>query len=178
MLITNFFSDVIMVWHSYMLNPRDFLEDCIRNLKMKFWRAGIPWLAIDSCMNNETLEYSGTQESQNLFERTGLAWDNLHDSPHVIFPCPGCKQAVECPWTTCGDAASWDSRGCENGKGFADKLFVLSCPHCRLAIDHEKLRVNKFRRNMQDLLLNDTPMPGTILSIDGESNPTLFHRSG
>lgn len=157
-----------MVWHSYMLNPRNFLEDCIRTLKMNFWRTGLPWPVIDSCIDNHSLEYSATERAQQDYEnKTGSAWDSLNDSSNVSVGCPKCKRLLECPWTTCGETQVWGDHGGESGSGFADKSFSLPCSHCGITIDHEKLRVRKFRNNMQELLLKDTPMPGTILSVHG-----------
>lgn len=157
-----------MVWHSYMLNPRNFLEDCIRNLKMDFWRAGLPWIAINSCIDNQSLEYSGTQNARQLFEKTtGFAWNSLDDSPNAIIDCPKCGQRLSVPWTTCGEYPSWEDQGDESGSGFADKMFALLCVHCKITIDHEKLRGAKFRKNLNELLKNDCPMPGTILGVDG-----------
>ena len=33
--------DVLMVWHSHMLNPRAYLEDCLRNGQMHMWRTAL-----------------------------------------------------------------------------------------------------------------------------------------
>lgn len=33
--------DIITVWHSFMLNPRVFLEDCLRHRKMGSWATGL-----------------------------------------------------------------------------------------------------------------------------------------
>jgi hypothetical protein len=34
--------DVLMVWHSYVLSPQCFLEDCLRTGKQDFWITGFP----------------------------------------------------------------------------------------------------------------------------------------
>ncbi|KAK9386020.1 hypothetical protein V1515DRAFT_581325 [Lipomyces mesembrius] len=35
--------DVLMVLHSFILSPRAFFEDCIRQGKMDVWVTGLPW---------------------------------------------------------------------------------------------------------------------------------------
>ena len=157
-----------MVWHSYMLNPRIFLEDSIRYGKMKFWRTGLPWVAINSCIDNESLEYSASRTAQGAFERiTGQAWDSLNDSPNATVSCPKCRQQLSCPWTTSEKSPFLPSSGGEMGHGWADNHFQLSCSACDLSIDHEVLRAQNFRKDLQLLLLRDVPMPGTILEVDG-----------
>lgn len=49
--------DVLMVWHSHMLNPRAFLEDCIRYGKMHFWATEFPLAIINECLSQQNLEY-------------------------------------------------------------------------------------------------------------------------
>lgn len=160
--------DVIMVWHSYMLNPRCFLEDCLRYNKIGFWRSGLPWEAIDSCIDNKSLEFTGTKRAQHVFTKeTGLPWDNLHGALEVHIACPKCKQQVAGPWTSSGNSSLWSISDGELGDGFADKNFRLRCPSCRMILDHDVLRAGKFRRDMEQLLLKDVPMPGTILNIVG-----------
>lgn len=160
--------DVIMVWHSYMLNPRCFLEDCLRHNKIAFWRSGLPWEAIDACIDNNSLEFTGTTQARHLFAKeTGLQWDNLNDATGIHIPCPKCKQQMSGPWTTSGNSSLWSISGGELGDGFADKNFRLRCPSCQMILDHDALRVCKFRNDMNQLLLKDVPMPGTLLNIDG-----------
>lgn len=152
-----------------MLNPRAFLEDCIRYGKIEFWRTGLPWDAVDSCINNDTLEYSGTEPARKFFETgSGLAWDSLNDPPNATVQCPKCSRKLSCPWTTCDDYLSVGIAGEELDSGFAAKQFEVQCEMCNMTLDHGVLRVQKFRRDLQNLLLKDIPMPGTILGINGK----------
>lgn len=160
--------DVIMVWHSYLLNPRCFFEDCVRYNKIGFWRSDFPWDAVDSCIDNTTFEFTGTEQAQHLFiKETGLSWDNLDDPLVIHMGCPKCKQQMTCPWTTSGNCSSWSIGSGGLGDGFADKDCKIQCHSCRLAYDHDVLRACKFRTDVERLLLNDTPMPGTVLKING-----------
>lgn len=152
-----------------MLNPRAFLEDCIRYGKVKFWRTGLPWAAIDSCIDNTTLEYSGTKKAKKDFKsELGFSWNSMKDSTSVAIPCPNCDRIQTCPWTTC-DASFFLGRSDDDlGRGFADKDFELRCTTCKVTISHEALRMRKFRKDMQNLMLGNVAMPGTILAVNGK----------
>lgn len=169
-------TDVIMVWHAYMLNPRDFLEDCLRQGKMKFWRAGLPWATIDPCINNNTFEYSPSDAAINYFEdKTGNKWNNLDDPPNAAIECPLCKRNLYDPWTRWDSRYAWTKTsssenaafcGESQAAGFSDKKFEVQC-QCGIVIDHELQRTQKFRKDIQALHNMDVPMPGTILNDTG-----------
>lgn len=162
-----------MVWHSYLLNPRDFLEDCLRYKKMNFWKNGLPRLTIDACIDNDSFEYSANLEAQSTFQRqTGLAWDSLNDATAKVVPCPNCKRELACPWTTADEASFLNDGGMDLACGFADKGFHYTCEGCKFGLTHDVLRTQKFRNDLQQLLLADVPMPGTILDRQGKKpNP-------
>lgn len=160
-----------MCWHSYMLNPRSFFEDCLRHGKLDFWVTGMPWKVIDSCIDNDTFEYRVSYNTRQVFENsTGRAWDNLYDTQEKTLPCSNCGLILSCPWTrplkqsTPGPA---DSGHLENDTGYAAKHFREQCPRCSCVMTHDLLRVQKFRNDVRSLQVDDVPMPGTILSLDG-----------
>lgn len=62
--------DVLMVWHAYMLNPRAYLEDCIRTGRMALWNVAVPWRLVAECIDSETFEYKGADGY--FTELTGL----------------------------------------------------------------------------------------------------------
>ena len=165
-----------MVWHAYMLNPRDFLEDCLRQGKMKFWRAGLPWAVIDPCIDNHTFEYSAGDAAMKHFEgRTRYKWNSLIDPPTATIECPSCRRTLNVPWTRWDSQDTWTktnsldlsaSYGESVAAGFSDKKFEALC-QCGLVIDHELLRVQKFRRDIQALRNLDVPMPGTVMLPTG-----------
>lgn len=62
--------DVLMVWHAYMLNPRAYLEDCIRHGRMAIWNVEMPWRVVAECIDSETFEYRTLGNS--FTEHTGL----------------------------------------------------------------------------------------------------------
>jgi hypothetical protein len=150
-----------------MLNPRAFLEDCLRQSKMSVWASGLPWDVINTSIDDETLIFYPGKEAMINFEReSGHAWDNITDSPTKTLSCSSCKQEVLAIWTE-------GSVGCDpdvafaHCTGYADKSLRTSCPACKFSITHDRLRVQKFRGDVQKLLKDDWPMPGTLLSPNG-----------
>ena len=170
--------DVIMVWHAYQLNPRDFFEDSIRHGKMDFWRAGLPWAAIDACINNETFEFETPVEAVKAFVvTTELPWDSKNDKDpnRTLLRCPGtCNKLNSVPWTTCDSSGMWHKevgttlQGEFQGSGLTDKNFRARCSHCGQAIDHDSLKLRKFGEDIMALEKDSVPMPGTILSLNGK----------
>ena len=158
-----------------MLNPRNYLEDCIRYGKLGLWTGAFPWEAVDNCINNETFEYSGNVEARQNFEaRTKCAWDSLEDDPTVKIECPKCHKLVACPWTTCNEKYMWTtSEAGKLGEGFAERDFDGWCKDCsfRSNISHELLRAHKFRKDVERLIAKDDPlpMPGTFLDKNGRA---------
>ncbi|KAL4873253.1 hypothetical protein BDV12DRAFT_182478 [Aspergillus spectabilis] len=159
--------DVLMVWHAHMLNPRSFLEDCLRHGKISFWAAGFPWQAINACIDDQTLIYDAGREAATVFtSKTNLSWDNLEDMPSKIIPCPKCGHANSAPWTQ-GKLALPLDLAFVSWRGFTDKYFGLTCAQCCIGITHETLRIQKFKTDVTDLLDGHIPMPGTLFNTRG-----------
>ena len=173
-----------MVWHAFMLNPRDYLEDCLRYGRMRLWGTGMPWAAIHSSIDGVHLRYDPGLEAQDLFRlTTSLAWDNLDDPIQRTVACPACPFTwVDCQWTASnlskvsspsrsarkdGDPTADLTAAFASGKGYADLGFRQHCPKCTKVITHDTLRGDKFRLDVEKLLQHDYPMPGTVLNIDG-----------
>ncbi len=164
--------DVLMVLHSFMLNPRKFLEDCIRQNKMMLWHAGFPWAQIDACIDPEMFIYTPKQDCIATFEAgTSRSWVNVHDPPTKHVLCPGCSSTLNCKWTDSNLGTNID-RAFEGGRGFADKEFQVDCLSCKIPITHETVRLMKFRRDIERLQKLDLPLPGTILSVKGMPKAT------
>ena len=157
----------MMVWHAHMLNPRAFLEDCIRNAKLPLYAAGFPWEAIDSCIDNKNFDYIPGEASREFFERrTGQNWENLYDSTTKSLNCHGCQKTLPVPWTS-GSMSLNLGTAFESCSGYSDNNFSFHCPHCSLRIKQDTLKVAKFREDVEELVHNDRPMPGTIYNVRG-----------
>ncbi|KAI1927265.1 hypothetical protein LOZ65_002392 [Ophidiomyces ophidiicola] len=174
--------DVLMVWHAYMLNPRCFLEDCLRFGKMSFWASGMPWAVLNASIDNHTFDYAPGREARSNFEqKTSLSWESLYDPIYKIISCPGCGTPQEASWVGDVTRIGTIEMPFKYCKGYADHNFQLSCGKCRLVFSHENLHAAKFLRDMKELSDFNIPMPGTVLSMEGvpkrpenESHSFLF----
>lgn len=174
--------DVLMVWHAYMLNPRDYLEDCLRFGRMSLWHAIFPWEGAVNCINSNTFVYESAEAAETFAGLTGLPWDQLDDLTPKKLSCPACLKNMEVQWTTCPQVAlgsmdkqydSWTRLSealdevLSEGDGYCDKTFAAQCPSCQSTIDHDSLRADKFCVDVKRLMNDDMPMAGTILGNMG-----------
>lgn len=160
--------DVLMVWHSYMLNPRCFFEDCFRYGKLDFFATGLPWAAVDPCIDIFTFEFKPSAQAVENFEAsTGLHWSNTDDALTKNLACSRCHSTVSVPWTQ-GSFWTTDNE-MTPGDGYADGNFQAHCPTCKTKITHDYLRVSKFKADVEAFTRpSDTPLAGTILTKDGQ----------
>ena len=157
--------DVLLVWHTHMLNPRNYLEDCLRFGHGSLWAAGLPWLIVNHAINDR-FEYTVSEATvANWTQKTGKAWANENDAMVKVTKCPACTYSHELPWTTSGQAE--DSKGVRRpgivGEGFGDGRLNWQCTICNITINHDVLRLAKFQRDVRNLINNDWPMPGTVI---------------
>ncbi|KAK5125535.1 hypothetical protein LTR85_000646 [Meristemomyces frigidus] len=174
-------ADVLMVWHAYMLNPRAYLEDCLRWGRMRLWHTSFPWQAGVDCINSETFVWEAGDGAEDVFRHmTGLPYDNLAMTGPKVLKCPGCDVDTPAPWTTCsnnvptGSFPSHKALGVaiddmlSSGTGYCDKNFLTPCSACGTDITHERLKAAKFCNDVKRLLSPDNvPMGGTLLGLEG-----------
>ncbi|KXH32314.1 hypothetical protein CSIM01_05736 [Colletotrichum simmondsii] len=161
--------DVLLVWHAHMLNPRLYLEDCLRYGHSSLWAAGIPWSIINAAIISPSCEYVVSDACKAHWEaNTNLAWYNEDDPDAKDVPCPACSTLVSIPWTTCG--LPRDYSGAKQldivGQGLADGRLARGCPSCGLMMTHESLRAAKLRDDIQASIQANHAMPGTILDLE------------
>ncbi|KAL0939785.1 alpha-ketoglutarate-dependent sulfonate dioxygenase [Colletotrichum truncatum] len=160
--------DVLMVWHAHMLNPRLYLEDCIRYGHGTLWAAGMPWQVVNAAIQGPTFQYVASNECVAQWTaRTDLAWRNEDDPDTKDVKCPVCAATVTIPWTTCGQAEDYQGtrRPGIVGEGLADGQLSHQCPSCAKKVTHESLRISKFRADLQASITQDHAIPGTILDL-------------
>ena len=159
--------DVLMVLHSFMLNPRNFLEDCLRYGMMPLWNAGFPWHLVNTAIDNASFDYNPGEGSRTRFEQsTKHAWDNLDDPLTRKVSCGNCHRQWDQQYTN----ASFGSDikfAFETSAGYTDKSFEIQCTNCGSVTNHDALVLSKFRKDLELLVKDKVPMPGTILTIDG-----------
>ncbi|OJI81968.1 hypothetical protein ASPTUDRAFT_57718 [Aspergillus tubingensis CBS 134.48] len=163
--------DVLMVWHSHMLNPRKYLEDCIRYGKMSVWGAGFPWELLDQQIDGTTFDYTATGEACRYFEsQVGSSWDNLLDPLTTIVQCPNCSTEVVVGWTTSPDVTDVN-HPFDNCIGLADKGFRAVCHNCDYLINHDRLKLAKWRQDVRSVRDQSRPMPGCFYNLRGVPFP-------
>ncbi|KAK5689092.1 hypothetical protein LTR17_026522 [Elasticomyces elasticus] len=171
--------DVLMVWHAYMLNPRAYLEDCLRFGRMSLWHTNMPWGIAAACIDSETFAYQPGQAAEELFiSRVNLPWDNIADNREKTVFCPSCKAPSPVPWTTAStydfgekvtESNVWAAVDImlSSGTGYCDKDFEHICSSCSKKVTHPRLQAAKFCADVDQLLYNGVNMSGTWLSLDG-----------
>lgn len=91
-----------MVWHAFMLNPRNYLEDCIRFGLNNVWSSGMPWAAVNAAIDVNFNYIVPGSAQVSFIGTTGHNWDNAEDSMTRQLNCPRCSNVLEIPWTTFG----------------------------------------------------------------------------
>lgn len=147
-----------------MLNPRDYLEDCIRTGRRELWNTGMPWKIVNEALN-VSFNYIVSNDTSAIWTAaTGRAWDNAGDPLMKSLRCPACSGSCEIPWTTCGlpENSKQPPPGLV-GTGYGDGEFSFGCTKCGTNISRDFLEVAKFVNDVKALLVKNQPMPGTIL---------------
>ena len=157
--------DIIMVWHTHMLNPRKYLEDCLRSGYRETWHAGMPWKAINSCIDDNFQYHLPSQAQERWDHSTFRPWDNIFEKPTRDTRCPKCMKVAHLPWTTTSrpphDTTAWDME--DSGAGYGEPGLSYDCLNCKQNINHDSLRLGRFKLDARFLLAEDTPLKGTIV---------------
>ncbi|KAF5023479.1 hypothetical protein F66182_4479 [Fusarium sp. NRRL 66182] len=159
--------DVLMVFHSHLLNPYNFFEDCLRKGLRRFWQVGLPWSLVDAAIDGSFNYNVSDEDKARWVEQTGHQWENSEDPLVKTLKCPvnNCGHEFEVPWTTCGldETTKTDARPGFVGFGYGDGKLDARCPSCRTRITRDFLSVAKFCEDANHLVLKRQPMPGTLL---------------
>lgn len=162
-----------------MLNPRSYLEDCLRQAKMNLWATAFPWDLVSQCIianDEQQYRYDPGLSAQLAWElRTGRRWNNLHDPLSRKLQCPLCSSTIEIPWTTAISSMLYSrtnpgqirKTGFAMATGYCDHSFSATCPNCAAVLDHEYLAVLKFKADVQALRKKELPLPGTLFTPNG-----------
>ncbi|KAK7424060.1 hypothetical protein QQX98_000670 [Neonectria punicea] len=170
--------DVLMVYHAHMLNPYNFLEDCLRAGHRHFWASGMPWSLVNAAIDPNFNYNVSDDDKARWVAKTGHSWHNSDDATFKSINCPVCNSQIIIPWTTCGldehpKTSDWPGL---IGSGYGDGKLDASCPTCATRINKEFLSLAKFCNDARDLLTKDVPMPGTVTHpLSGE--PKEFHKT-
>ncbi|KAG8914659.1 hypothetical protein FRC00_011745, partial [Tulasnella sp. 408] len=134
--------DVVMVWHTYMLNPRSYYEDCIRKLPGLLRIGSFPLMQLAGSIDKEALLPHLPSESRvaAFSSFTGQPFDpptNTTSEDTVVVFCPSCSQPNTIPWITF------------KGDGYAQRGFSCACKSCQFTFSWETLGVRKFYEDME-----------------------------
>ncbi|CAI6085788.1 unnamed protein product [Clonostachys chloroleuca] len=157
--------DVLMVWHSHMLNPRAYLEDCMRAGLRQLWWHGMPWTLINNAIDSN-FTYSVSEDTKAMWvANTDHSWVNTEDMTQKAINCPICTEQLHVAWTTCGADEHADEATIPSliGSGYGDGEFQYACHGCGTNLTKELLSLSKFDTDMKKLLRKGVPMPGTVL---------------
>ncbi|KAH0588161.1 hypothetical protein H2248_006880 [Termitomyces sp. 'cryptogamus'] len=178
---TEFFPpiDVLLVWHTYMLNPRWYAEDCdrlpiLRNMveatKIFSKSLGTDLQAIITSVPRETRRIFWTSRTSRSFD----AIEDARQQSFVKFSCPQCRKPVSSPYMNTGGTGYFQ----HNFQAFCNES---TCPKhrpgqvglSRVCIDRSLLRARKFiddlfreGKDLQAYLAGSVRMP--YLNIDLE----------
>ncbi|KAH7010993.1 hypothetical protein EDB80DRAFT_383537 [Ilyonectria destructans] len=163
--------DVLMVYHAHMLNPYNFLEDCLRARHRQFWGNGMPWHLVNAAID-PNFNYSVSDDHKARWVAlTGRSWKNADDPIIKSISCPVCSMQLDIPWTTCSldEHPKTSNHPGLIGSGYGDGNLDTSCRSCGTRITKEFLSLAKFCADARNLLVKNLPMPGTVLDpLTGE----------
>lgn len=150
--------DVLMVWHTYMLNPRTYHEDCIRKLPGLLRIGSLPLVQLASSIDQETLLPHPASEGRvsafsSFTEQPFEPPINTTSEETVTVFCPSCSQPNTIPWIT------------YKGDGYAQRAFGCACSHCKFEFNKETLGMRKFFEDFQRFMMDTSRnfMANTVL---------------
>ncbi|KIJ93443.1 hypothetical protein K443DRAFT_135047 [Laccaria amethystina LaAM-08-1] len=158
--------DVLMVWHSYMLNPRWYAEDCLRlppcqNLKLV-------GLTFSAALENigPLLTLSPSRERVELWEsRCSLPFsyrESAAEMRYKTLSCPHCSHPISIRLMN------------EAGTGYFQQGFAIQCARkdCDSPIlTKERLALKKLAADIaRQGTTVEACLPGTVLSTTAESD--------
>ncbi|KAG8947391.1 hypothetical protein FRC03_001046, partial [Tulasnella sp. 419] len=142
--------DVIMIWHTYLLNPRIYYEDGLRiNKAFLLLRAVFPLHHLAS-----TALQPPTPTRVNYFEtQTGEPFHQrpFEENATVVVKCPGCQEE---------NTVFWYQR---DGTGYAQKDFNNPCSKCPVTLTHEAFGVAKMASDL--VKVHEDPQNNTMATL-------------
>lgn len=162
--------DVLMVWHSFLLNPRAFYDHFVRNDFYKFANVLFPFYLVSLAIDNQTFEYNPNEElSKNYFRLLsplvlrdssprydlGLFYTTKFSMyvPEVEVVCPICKETLL-------NNICYTNRDAKLGFADSDFSAIIASTKCpcdfSTTITHDELR----KRQMYSDSKKSTLLPG------------------
>ncbi|KAH7093904.1 hypothetical protein BKA62DRAFT_775752 [Auriculariales sp. MPI-PUGE-AT-0066] len=131
--------DVLMVWHSYMLNPHAYQDDSRRDELRHLQNLNtFPLQVVANLVDPNTFDLAVSEEERSTFE---FATSNPFEPPY--FTAPADMITLQCPFCVAPTRLQWPWLTAIK-TGWAQRGFRVQCPACRASIDHEALGVRRF----------------------------------
>lgn len=175
--------DVIMVWHSFMLNPKSFFDDCARNELTDFAYYPFPLKKVITAIDPDTFEFTPTADDIKEFDTLISSYDaklNLSYKPRLV-DILNMDLTVYCP--LCHAIINTVKYTNIEGTGFADKDFRIYGPlKCKCAVQlqvyftsHDTLRTLQLYSDAINLD-NNKILPCIHKYFSGVLHPELFDK--
>ncbi|KAH6879614.1 hypothetical protein BKA70DRAFT_1345463 [Coprinopsis sp. MPI-PUGE-AT-0042] len=163
--------DVLMVWHSYMLNPRWYMEDLHRLPPLALLQSFGQRFADNLDRLPEILSSPLSQARVAHFQtRLQMSFDPLESSSlfsKKTIMCPRCQTVLHVP------CMEWSAF--KQGRGYFQHDFLYRCTHrgCGLEITKDTLRARKLAENLARAPGSPQSfLPGTFFASSSFSSTT------
>ncbi|KAI0792057.1 hypothetical protein C8Q75DRAFT_805098 [Abortiporus biennis] len=152
--------DVLMVWHSYMLNPSWYTEDCERLKLLAHFRYLTDKLLLSVERVGDICAYTASERRKESWtEKTRTHFDPLQsassDAFDRIIECPKCLKSCTIPFMT------------TTGTGYSQVGFTVTCAGCQLKLDKSVLGLALL---CKDLVRNYTSFTARLSDAPGHSS--------
>lgn len=185
--------DILMVWHSFLLNPKSFLDECARNSVLDFAYFPFPLQRINEAISKDTFEYLPRDSDIQTFTEITSNFINKLDATHemnaaqtmslkynvTLSEILNMKLTIYCPM--CHSPLNRVPYTNIEGTGFADKNFTLTpevrCPCLKqldvYIINHDTLRSLQMYSDVA-LLDHDLILPNVYKYYSSELHLGMF----
>ncbi|KAI5856841.1 hypothetical protein BZA05DRAFT_386372 [Tricharina praecox] len=154
--------DVLIVWHSFLLNPRCYYDDCFALGMPGMLAVAFPWEAINKAVDLKTLDFTLSADAKAFFkvatsQEVDLFAQLKKESffkprlPTLEIVCPKCEHEHKLPITSIDSTAnSWHNPN-----------LSLACA-CGFAITHDALCAERLRQDYRQVLAGGPGIRGTF----------------
>ncbi|KAG8957478.1 hypothetical protein FRC03_010116 [Tulasnella sp. 419] len=154
--------DVIMVWHTYLLNPRIYYEDGLRNHQaFILHRHHFPLHHIASKVSELPTATRIRHFQSRTLQRFHQSVKPQLDS-EITIECPGCRTPVAVRWYE------------EDGSGYSQDGFRKRCSSCPANLTRQTLGIAKLAQDLDEIKANpDTKALAGLLLEPRTGQPDL-----
>ncbi|KAK9459693.1 uncharacterized protein V1516DRAFT_713796 [Lipomyces oligophaga] len=162
--------DILMIWYTHMLHPREYWQDLVRsNRRMLIYNLKFPWSIVNSVIP-QTPDWSYTlsklyEPPFSAIERfeslTGRLFNPLEDTTTLSLNCYRCEELVYIPEYR-SDASGW-----------VQIEFSIQCPSCNKSITRSELSQDKLLQDLIAFNSDGIPLKGTLVDSLGSIGRTV-----